>query len=46
MGLNELQTLLRDAVQRQDYVEAGQLSDQLFLRLYKDDMPQNDEESE
>jgi superfamily II DNA/RNA helicase len=44
MGLNELQTLLRDAVQRQDYVEAGQLSDQLFVRLYKDDMPQNDQE--
>ena len=44
MGLNELQTLLRDAVQRQDYVEAGDLSDRLFMRLYSDDMPANDEE--
>lgn len=35
MGLNELQTLLRNAVQRQDYVEAGQLSDELFARLYQ-----------
>jgi superfamily II DNA/RNA helicase len=44
MGLNELQTLLRDAVQREDYVEAGSLSDELFQRLYSDDMPTNDEE--
>jgi len=44
MGLNELQTLLRDAVQRQDFLEAGDLSDQLFVRLYGDEMPTNDEE--
>eukprot|EP00980_Cylindrotheca_fusiformis_P008231 scaffold1736_cov127-Cylindrotheca_fusiformis.AAC.45 len=44
MGLNELQTLLRDAVQREDYMEAGSLSDELFARLYQDDMPKNDEE--
>ena len=44
MGLNELQTLLRDAVQREDYMEAGLLSDELFKRLYSDDMPKNDEE--
>ena len=42
MGLNELQTLLRDAVQRQDFLEAGDLSDQLFVRLYGDEMPTND----
>lgn len=34
MGLNELQTLLRQATQRQDFVEAGQLSDEIFSRLY------------
>jgi superfamily II DNA/RNA helicase len=44
MGLNELQTLLRIAVQREDYVEAGSLSDELFTRLYNDDMPKSDEE--
>ena len=44
MGLNELQTLLRDAVQRQDYVAAGEFSDQLFVRLYRDDMPKDEEE--
>jgi len=44
MGLNELQTLLRDAVQREDYIEAGSLSDELFNRLFSDDMPKNDEE--
>ena len=44
MGLNELQTLLRDAAQRQDFVEAGKLSDELFVRLYRDDPPSNDEE--
>jgi superfamily II DNA/RNA helicase len=40
LGLNELQTLLREAVQRQDFVEAGALSDELFVRLYgpSDDM--------
>jgi hypothetical protein len=36
MGLNELQTLLRNAVQAQDFVQAGVLSDQLFQRLYSD----------
>jgi superfamily II DNA/RNA helicase len=44
MGLNELQTLLRDAVQREDYVEAGSLSDQLFVRLWGTDVAQNPEE--
>jgi superfamily II DNA/RNA helicase len=44
MGLNELQTLLRNAVQRQDFVEAGKLSDALFVRLYQDDPPSNEEE--
>ncbi|KAL3917021.1 MAG: hypothetical protein SGILL_004909, partial [Bacillariaceae sp.] len=34
LGLNELQTLLREAVQRQDFVEAGSLSEELFVRLY------------
>lgn len=36
MGLNELQTLLRDAAQRQDFMEAGRLSDILATRLYGD----------
>lgn len=44
MGLNELQTLLRDAVHKEDYTEAGFLSEELFKRLYKDEMPKNDEE--
>jgi superfamily II DNA/RNA helicase len=43
MGLNELQTLLRNAVQAQDFVQAGVLSDQLFQRLYSD-QPTMDEE--
>ncbi|KAG7360621.1 DEAD/DEAH box helicase domain protein [Nitzschia inconspicua] len=34
LGLNELQTLLREAVESQDFVEAGILSDELFDRLY------------
>jgi superfamily II DNA/RNA helicase len=34
LGLNELQTLLRDAVGSQDFIEAGLLSDELFQRLY------------
>lgn len=34
MGLNELQTLLRDAVQQQDFIEAGRLSDILVTRLF------------
>ena len=36
MGLNELQTLLRDAAGSQDFVEAGRLSDILATRLYGD----------
>lgn len=36
MGLNELQTLLRDAAQREDFLEAGKLSDVLATRLYGD----------
>ena len=36
MGLNELQTLLRDAAQSQDFLEAGRLSDILATRLYGD----------
>jgi superfamily II DNA/RNA helicase len=37
LGLNELQTLLREAVESQDFVEAGALSDELFQRLYGSD---------
>ncbi|CAJ1942324.1 unnamed protein product [Cylindrotheca closterium] len=44
MGLNELQTLLRDAVRKEDYIEAGSLSNQLFDRLYSDNMPTSDED--
>jgi len=33
MGLNELQTLLREAAQRQDFREAGRISDILLSRL-------------
>jgi superfamily II DNA/RNA helicase len=36
MGLNELQTLLRNAAKREDYMEAGRLSDLLVRRLLKD----------
>jgi superfamily II DNA/RNA helicase len=36
MGLNELQTLLRQATQRQDFSLAGKLSDEIFARLYDD----------
>ena len=36
MGLNELQTLLRQATQRQDFVQAGKLSDEIFSRLHDD----------
>jgi hypothetical protein len=36
MGLNELQTLLREAAQREDFMEAGRLSDILATRLYGD----------
>ena len=34
MGLNELQTLLRQAAQRQDFMEAQRLSDILATRLF------------
>ena len=34
MGLNELHTLLRNAVQKEDYIEAGRISDILQTRLY------------
>ena len=34
MGLNELHTALRDAVQQEDYMEAGRISDVMFNRLY------------
>ena len=44
MGLNELQTLLRDAVQKQDFMEAGTLSDELFVRLYGTEMSDIDPE--
>ncbi|CAB9496091.1 DEAD-box ATP-dependent RNA helicase [Seminavis robusta] len=36
MGLNELQTLLRQASQRQDFLEAQRLSDVVASRLYGD----------
>lgn len=44
MGFNELQTLLREAVQRQDFREAGRLSDILLTRLSVDDPPKTEEE--
>jgi superfamily II DNA/RNA helicase len=34
MGLNELHTLLRDAVAAQDFVEAGRISNEVMTRLY------------
>ena len=34
MGLNELHTLLRNAVQQEDYMEAGRISESLQRRLY------------
>lgn len=43
MGLNELQTLLRRAVARQDFTQAGVLSDTLLERLYEDP-PSSEEE--
>lgn len=36
LGLNELHTLLRNAVQEEDYMEAGRISDQLARRMYED----------
>lgn len=43
MGLNELQTLLREAAQKQDFREAGRLSDILLSRI-STDPPKNEEE--
>jgi len=34
VGLNELHTLLRDAVKEEDYVEAGRISNVMLRRLY------------
>eukprot|EP00521_Asterionellopsis_glacialis_P011615 CAMPEP_0195307026 /NCGR_PEP_ID=MMETSP0707-20130614/37503_1 /TAXON_ID=33640 /ORGANISM="Asterionellopsis glacialis, Strain CCMP134" /LENGTH=691 /DNA_ID=CAMNT_0040371263 /DNA_START=117 /DNA_END=2192 /DNA_ORIENTATION=+ len=46
VGLNELQTLLRDAVQKEDYIQAGAFSDELASRLWqnKQNPPQTAEE--
>ena len=38
IGLNELHTLLRNAVAREDFLEAGRISDLLATRLYGDDL--------
>lgn len=38
MGLNELHTLLRDAVRKEDYMEAGRISDILLRRLHGDEL--------
>jgi len=35
-GLNELETLLREAVAKEDFLEAASFSDELFQRLYGD----------
>jgi superfamily II DNA/RNA helicase len=43
MGLNELHTTLRSAVEKEDYLQAGQISDILLERLYGD-VPENDDE--
>jgi superfamily II DNA/RNA helicase len=45
MGLNELQTLLRQAVQRQDFREAGILSDELLIRISGGHPPTSEEET-
>ena len=37
IGFNELHTLLRDAVKREDYVEASRISGIIMRRLYGDD---------
>lgn len=42
MGLNELHTLLRDAVLREDYMEAGRLSDIMLVRLHGSSMDQEE----
>jgi superfamily II DNA/RNA helicase len=44
MGLNELHTMLRDAVQKEDYLEAGRLSNVMLTRLYGDDQDVSEEE--
>lgn len=44
VGLNELHTLLRDAVKEEDYVEAGRISNVVLTRLYGDDSSMSDEE--
>jgi hypothetical protein len=44
MSLNELQTLLRGAVQRQDFREAGRLSDILLSRISGNDPPKDENE--
>ncbi len=42
MGLNELHTLLRDAVLREDYIEAGRLSDTMLERLHGSTLDQEE----
>lgn len=42
MGLNELQTLLRSAATREDYMEAGRLSDMLVRRLNPGDLTEEE----
>jgi superfamily II DNA/RNA helicase len=44
MGLNELHTMLRDAVQKEDYMEAGRISSVMMTRLYGDDPDVSEEE--
>jgi superfamily II DNA/RNA helicase len=44
MGLNELHTMLRDAVQKEDYIEAGRISNVMMTRLYGDDPDVSEEE--
>ncbi len=44
MGLNELHTMLRDAVQKEDYMEAGRISNVMMTRLYGDDPDVSEEE--
>lgn len=44
IGLNELHTLLRDAVQKEDYVEAGRISNVMLSRLYGNDPNVTEEE--
>ena len=44
MGLNELQTLLRNAALKEDFIEAGRLSDLLIYRMAGDNPPKSEEE--